>query len=324
MIKNQIYMAKRANLPSVLQNMGVSLIPEGNGYHLSDHYSLKFFKQNDIWLYKWWSKGGEVGDGIDYLQRYKGMGFLKAVQALSGSSAYIYKDQHKAKTRRHEKKSDAWHTENWQLKSKKLIGIARSYLFGPNGKEKISYLIDVRGLKLDTIRKHRLGWLPAKDHIPSRLLIPCYDSKGTLVRIRFRIDTPGKERYRISRGSSAHLSFPLGINKDKPVIIVESELDAMLIEQETRDKIGVIGLGTTAAKFTSEMISFLNKKVPITLISLDNDRSGQMKTVVLREVLSKSIVWPVPENYGKDPGEAWRKMDISRWVEEGLNQPVRF
>ncbi len=111
MIRNQIYMAKRANLPSVLQSMGVSLTPEGNGYRLSDHDSLKFYKQNDIWLYKWWSKGGEVGDGIDYLQRYKGMEFFESVQTLSGLSAYIYEDQHKFKTPRHEKKSDESYTE---------------------------------------------------------------------------------------------------------------------------------------------------------------------------------------------------------------------
>lgn len=324
MTKDQIDKAKRANLPCVLQTMGVTLIPEGNGYHLSEHDSLKFFKQNGIWIYKWWSQGGEAGDGIDYLKRYHGLGFYEAVRALLGSSVFLNKDRHKFRSQDQSKQSEAWHTNEWQLKSEKLIRIAQSYLFGPNGKERLCYLVYHRGLRLDTVQKHRLGWLPAKDHIPSRLLIPCYDIKRNLVRIRFRIDTPENERYRISRGSSAHHSFPLGINKGKAVIIVESELDAMLIEQEAMGIIGVIGLGSTGVKFTSEMISFLNKKVPVTLISLDNDRSGQMKTDVFSKAISNSIVWPVPEKYGKDPGEAWKKMDIRRWVEEGLDQHVRF
>ena len=83
------------------------------------------------------------------------------------------------------KKPEKWRTKKWQRDAEKLIRVGRSYLLGPNGKERISYLANERGLDLDTIRQRRLGWLPEKRHMPSKLLIPCYDSQGHLIRIRF-------------------------------------------------------------------------------------------------------------------------------------------
>lgn len=166
-----------------------------------------------------------------------------------------------------------------------------------------------------------LGWLPPKDNMPSKLVIPCYDSSSKLIRLRFRIDEPepGKERYRISKGSCSHLPFPLGIQTERPVVIVESELDAILVAQEMRGKVGVLGLGTVSLNLTSAVVHYLNEKIPITLISLDNDRSGRMKTDVLKGKLSKAIDWPIPQKYGKDPGEGWKQMAIYQWIESGLN-----
>ena len=82
--RQQINAAKHCDLPRILQEMGVELISEGKGYHLREHDSLKLFQRDGIWLYKWWSRGGEVGDGIDYLERYFRMGFREAVEALAG------------------------------------------------------------------------------------------------------------------------------------------------------------------------------------------------------------------------------------------------
>ena len=83
--KDKIEMAKRADLPRVLQAMGIELVSNGKGYHLREHDSLKLFQQDGIWLYKWWSRHGEVGDGIQYLQRHYGMSFPGAVATLSGA-----------------------------------------------------------------------------------------------------------------------------------------------------------------------------------------------------------------------------------------------
>ena len=318
--KEKILSAKQADLPSILQSMGVDLIAEGNSYHLREHDSLKLFRRGGIWLYKWWSRGGEVGDGIQYLQCHFGMSFSEAVETLSGNTTAQSDRNDIFDHQASQRLQIQWTSINWQAKSEKLIRASQSCLFGPNGKERISYLVNERGLHLDTIRSDRLGWLPAKDHIPSKVLIPCYDSQGRLIRIRFRIDNPkpGRERYRISKGSNSYSPFPLGLSYGKPVVLVESELDAILVAQEAGRRVGVLGIGTTGAKFTPAMIRYLNEKVPLILISLDNDQGGRDKTASLINELHNAINWRVPEKYGKDPGEAWKRMSIDKWVEAGL------
>jgi len=121
------------------------------------------------------------------------------------------------------KKPREWRTKKRQSNSEKLIRVGLSHLQGPNGKERVSYLVHERGLHLDTIRQRRLGWFPAKDHMPSKLLIPCYDSEGDLIRIKFRIENPdpGRERYRIGKGSNPDSPSLIGVASAKPLMILE-------------------------------------------------------------------------------------------------------
>ncbi len=323
--KQHIETAKRADLPRVLKGMGIEIVSKGKGYHLREHDSLKLFQQDGIWLYKWWSQGGEVGDGIQYLQRHYGMSFPEAVATLSGpiiseNSTPQHVGQHDSHCPESKKKPAQWKTKSWQTESEKLIRVAQAHLFGPNGKERVSYLVHERGLRIDTIWQHQLGWLPASRQMPSKLLIPSYDSEGNLIRIRFRIDNPapGQERYRISRGSNPDSPYPLGVSSRKPVMIVESELDAILIAQEAGDRVGVLAMGTTGAKLSPAMTRYLTDRIPIILIGLDNDQSGKEKTTKLMNQLPNAIDWPVHEKYGKDPGEAWKRINLRAWVDAGL------
>jgi hypothetical protein len=323
--KQQIQMAKRADLPRILMSLGIEIVPDGTDYQLGTHDSLKLFLQDGIWLYKWWSRNGEVGDGIQYLQRHCGMGFAEAVSILSGTT--IFQNTTSQRVNRQnlhapgpKKKPQKWRTPKWQRDSEKLIQIGRSYLLGPNGKERVSFLVHERGLDLDTIRQRRLGWLPEKRHMPSKLLIPCYDSQGHLIRIRFRMDTfnPGQPRYRISQGSNPNAPYPIAVAAAKPLMILESELDAILIAQEAAEHIGALAMGTTAMKFSPAMIRYLSENIPIILVSLDNDQSGKEKTSRLIRELANAIDWPVPEKYGKDPGEAFKRINLKHWIKTGL------
>jgi hypothetical protein len=101
-------------------------------------------------------------------------------------------------------------------------------------------------------------------------------------------------------------------------MVLESELDAILIAQEAAKHIGVLGMGTTGTKFNPAMIRYLSDKIPINLISLDNDQGGREKTTALMNQLPNAIDWPVPEKYGKDPAEACKKINLKQWVEDGL------
>jgi DNA primase len=106
----------------------------------------------------------------------------------------------------------------------------------------------------------------------------------------------------------------------KPIMILESELDAILIAQEAGDHVGVLGMGTTALKIGNAISDYLRKNIPAILISLDNDQSGRGKTTELIKQFPHTLDWPVPKRFGKDPGEAWKHMCLRKWVENGLEQ----
>ncbi|QTA77813.1 Toprim domain-containing protein [Desulfonema limicola] len=316
-----IYRAKTADLPFVLHSLGLNLCREGRGFFLEDHDSLKIFQKQGIWIYKWWSRSGEAGDGIQFLQRYFGMKFHEAVKTLSGTDNCANYDcscgdhTHSA--------LNMTSTNPWQEKAKKLVDYARKKLFEPGGADSLSFLIRSRGLSLKTVKKHNLGWLPAKDHMLSKIVIPCYSSRNYLFRIRFRTDNPkpGETRYRVMKGSNPHSSFPLGITPGKPVIIVESELDAILIHQEAGRETGVLALGTASNDLTGPVCRFLTKKIPVNLICLDNDSAGKQRTEYFLKLIPNSLSCPVPREYGKDPGEAWRFMSIRKWLRGQIRQP---
>jgi hypothetical protein len=141
--KDQIEKAKRAYLPGVLQAMGIELVSNGKGYHLREHDSLKLFQKDGIWLYKWWSREGEVGDGIEYLQRHYGMSFPEAVVTLS--EAMIFQNsrpQHLSQQNPHclepKNKPQQWKTKKWQSHSEKLV---RSLDNDQSGRNKTTTLI---------------------------------------------------------------------------------------------------------------------------------------------------------------------------------------
>jgi len=52
---------------------------------------------------------------------------------------------------------------------------------------------------------------------------------------------------------------------------------------------------------------------------LDHDASGKKQSKELHKLLPNSLCWATPEVFGKDPGEAWKRMDLSQWIEEGIS-----
>ena len=87
--------------------------------------------------------------------------------------------------------------------------------------------------------------------MPSKLLIPFYNSEDNLIRI--------------SKGSNPDSPYPIGVSSAKPLMVLESKLDTILIAQEPGEHIGVLGMGTTEMKFNPLvwiMIKAVRKKQP--------------------------------------------------------------
>ena len=46
------------------------------------------------------------------------------------------------------------------------------------------------------------------------------------------------------------------------------------------------------------------------------------KTAALMNQLPNAINWPVPEKHRKDPGQAWKLMNLKAWIEAELNNAL--
>jgi len=225
----------------------------------------------------------------------------------------------------------------WQESAESLIRLAEKNLWSGFYNDQLKWLNEKRGLKLETIKQMRLGWIPqdqfykrsdwgipdksddngkkiTKLWIPQGLVIPCH--KGNqLHRIRIRKhNLQDGSRYYFVPGSS---TIPMAIGSGKYFIVVESELDAILLSQEASDLVGIISLGSADIRPYSGLIETLNKAERI-LISLDGDESGARAS--LKWWLGRyPNAFRLPPVKGKDPTEAYLNgLDLRKWIEIGI------
>jgi hypothetical protein len=196
-----------------------------------------------------------------------------------------------------------------------------------------------RGLSEGTIRAAGLGWNavdlwenretwgldPVKDEkgrdtalwLPAGLVIP-HSIDGMLLRLRIR--RPQNEpRYVIVSGSDTR---PMIFHPErKCFVVVESEIDGFLIDQEAGDLVGGVALGTAQAKPDEETHKALNR-ADLILVSLDSDKAGAKSSweFWLRSY-HRARRWPCP--IGKDPSDAFQKgLNIRAWVKAGLTNGI--
>ena len=241
-------------------------------------------------------KCGKKGYITEYLMYFKNMSY-------SDACAYIGKNQSKDSIRdqKIETSQDAHETKSlssrpsiqWQDKAAALIESTIDIIWDPVYVNVPLGITRERGLNKATIEKARLGWVPQnyyynredwglppkfKDDgttkklmIPAGLVIPNY-TENRIERIRIRLHYPEhNHRYHVVPGSAM---TPMILSGNSEIImVVESELDALLIHQEAGELVEVIALGSSEVKPNSVLLQKL-KKAKILLVSLDNDEAG--------------------------------------------------
>jgi len=150
--------------------------------------------------------------------------------------------------------------------------------------------------------------------IPAGLIIPLIkNNKVMRLRIR-RADPDDGPRYIIISGSG---NVPLIIGEDRgAVVIVESELDALLLSQETGDLVSIVAMGTAKPDIESHNIL---KAAPVILISLDTDDAGTKASwkFWVDTYGKKARRWPTIK--GKDASEAKANgLDLRAWIIAGV------
>jgi len=232
----------------------------------------------------------------------------------------------------------------WRTWAGKLVEKARQAL--AREPEEIRWL-ESRGIGTAQVDQYQLGWLAhdlrvdrrelelpveaGKERlwVPGGLIIPIFDSRGELHRLRIRRTPAAREKFLSDRkyvwikGSG---NLPMVLRPSGPLrgaVIVEAELDAMAVASAHPDVL-VVSLGTVAGGIDAGLRAEL-EQCPVILVALDADPAkdgklgaGPASVKRWRRSFRQARFWPMPA--GKDPGDFVRDHngDLHRWVESGL------
>lgn len=222
----------------------------------------------------------------------------------------------------------------WQQHAAKLADWAHDQLLANH--DQLAYL-ESRGLDYGAVIRYRLGWIPAdlyrpraawglpaelrdngqpkKLWIPVGITIPMYNGDQVhRIRIRRPVVQGGETRYYWLPGSGND-TFTLD-RGHFAAVVVESDLDALLLDHLAGDIVNTVSLGTCSARPKGHTADML-KACPAILVALDSDQAGAAAFRWWRENYPQAERWPVIG--GKDPGEAYQNsVDLRAWILAGL------
>jgi len=282
---------------------------------------------------------GRQGDGITFL-RETGMSYAEACTALrveprarAGQAGHVPPARKAWEPRAATAPKSAW-----------LEGAARfvrecSACMAP-GSAGMTYAMS-RGLTPDIVKRLGIGWnaadrfedreawgLPSeinpktgklrKVWLPAGLVIPSRRKVGIVaVKVRRAAWTPEDERPKYVAIAGSVPGLILG-SSGLPVVVVESELDAILVWQEARDLVAALALGSASRKPDAAVTDFL-RAAPMLLAALDNDEAGRAAWPWWPAHFPQAKPWPVHQ--GKDVGDLAKTPGLVRaWVMAGLSE----
>jgi hypothetical protein len=228
----------------------------------------------------------------------------------------------------------------WQDKAERFTLMCQQQLHANT--RALEWLKSERGLSDETIKTARLGWNPVdvfqsreawdlsseisqktgqqkKLWIAQGLVVPfCLDA--VVLRIRIRRSEPPMKGNRYVVASGSYMGQMVHWTDQQAVVIVESELDAILINQECSDLIGAVALGSAALKPDIQLHQRLMNAKTV-LCSLDSDAPGAKAVSFWRRYPGYKR-WPAIK--GKDATEQMRAgVPVKLWIQAGLEGRVR-
>ena len=286
----------------------------------------------------WCRQCNAKGDGIDYLMKRpdkKQLSFRDAAQICgktidSKKYGYGYSrppsfERKKPKTL--EIKESHYPNQVWQNQAAKVLTPCINFMTEENA----YLLIEKKGLSINTILQFNLGindntiyqnralWgLPPDDKdvcIPHGVIIPLI-AGGQVVRLRIRTEFR-TNKYLVAPGSS---DAPMILFSDlsKPLIIVESELDAILAWQEASDLINVAALGSAQMRPSKELHAMI-EKAPLLICCLDYDSAGHIAAKKWKRTYPAKFRRPILPRDLKDFGDTVNGgVNLRYWIESLL------
>jgi DNA primase len=214
---------------------------------------------------------GHSGDAIDWLREREGLSFREASQRL-GSLELVPSSGNVAQL---PPSVSSAPSTSWQQRALAVVSTCQAVLWSDVGTKARGWL-SRRGLANETIRRWRLGFNPDDQKlcslwVPRGIVIPCLVA-GQIWYLKVR-RANGRSKYSQVSGGQIALFGADTISKHRTVVVTEGEFDAMLLHQEAGDLIGIVTLGSAAARLPDAWVPYL-LGVQRLLGAYDTDAAG--------------------------------------------------
>jgi DNA primase len=229
----------------------------------------------------------------------------------------------------------------WQARARLILGRAQEVLWSDAGSVGRVYL-QARGLQESTLRAWGLGWCPRdvfeapeqwgltgkRIYVPRGVVIPHFvDGEVWALKVRrFVGDAPATAnnggKYGGPRGGQITLYGTEMLQGQRPLFIVEAELDAPLLWQAASDLVDVVALAGAGRTLPAQWLARL---LPYTRIfaALDADKAGTLNATRLAALSARVTPVRVPE--GNDVTEYDQAGgDVRAWVMAVAGDDGRF
>lgn len=280
------------------------------------------------------------GDAIQFCRDFLGLSYQQACNKLNINPqeySVSVKKVSPFRIRKFTPSAAACISESWQTRAIGFVQDCHKQLLA---NQQGLFLLYERGLTTDTIIKFQLGWSvketfdsrvswglsselrddgkERKQWLPKGIIIPSFEN-GIPARIKVRraewhLEDTFPKYVEISGGMRRPSIYG---DQAKPIVIVESELDAILIQQFASDLCCCLSLGGVSKRPDKHTHEFLSQ-ASLILLSLDYDESGKKEYPFWMSLYPNLRPWPAGK--GKSPGDSLQLgVDLRHWIESGLS-----
>jgi DNA primase len=278
------------------------------------------------------------GDAIQFCRDFMGLDYRSACMKIGVEA----KTSFSQKTQKYPQFQPPCASEPpliWQKNAEEFTSFANHQLM--QNPQALNLLYQ-RGFSLETISLFSLGWNPVdqfvelptwglplawneigrerKVWLPQGIVIPSLLDKN-IIKLKIRRSQWHKDdhfpKYIEVSGSMKCPSLYDTLNK-QAFVILESELDAMLIQQHAADLCCCMAIGGASKKPDASSHELL-KHTSLILFALDFDAAGKAAYRFWRSTYPNLRAWPISK--GKSPGDALKLgVDLRQWILERLKQ----
>ncbi len=281
------------------------------------------------------------GDAISYIQRKLNVGFIEAVNHLGLDLATLQRRpglEERQEREYHHRLPEAVEApgELWQKQARDFVGEAIYHLWRAEGKRALTWLHQERCLTDEIIHEFQLGYNPANRRadptqwgldsaekqlwLPRGIVLPWW-AAGKLWRINIRRPVTkqqieaGERKYIQVAGGAICLYGLDRIIPGKAVLLVESELDTVLLNQAAGDFIVTVATGSTGGGRRMRWILALGQASQV-LVAYDADQAGEEASRYWLDALPQARRW---RPFWVDATQMAKDgVDVRDWVIAGL------